>query len=83
MSRGAVTVDQVCSIIAGVLPAASTKDGVAPSMSLRGDLGIDSVGMMSLVFVLEEQTGIDAMSCLDRFIEAEYVQDIVAVVLDR
>lgn len=83
MSRAAVTEETVCSIIAGVLPPASAKGGVTPSMSLRGDLGIDSLGLMSLVFVLEEQTGIDAMSCLDRFIAAESVADVVTVVLEH
>jgi acyl carrier protein len=77
-----VTAEAVCSIIAGTLPPATAKGGVTPSMSLRGDLGIDSMGLMSLVFVLEEQTGIDAMSCLDRFIAAESVADIVAVVVE-
>ncbi|GLZ51893.1 acyl carrier protein [Actinomycetospora sp. NBRC 106378] len=70
----------VCSIIASVLPRASVQGGVEPSMSLQGDLGLDSVGLMSLIFVLEEQTGVDTMSCLERLIEAEYVRDVVDIV---
>lgn len=82
MSPTAVTAESVCTIIASVLPRSSVAGGVSPAMSLQADLGIDSVGLMSLIFVLEEQTGVDTLSRLDRFIEAEYVSDIVAVVCD-
>ncbi|MFF4625355.1 acyl carrier protein [Nonomuraea jabiensis] len=70
-----MTEEALCQIIASVLPGRD----VAPSMSLRNDLGIDSIGLMSIVFVLEEQTGIDAMSHMGEFIEAEYVHDIVGI----
>lgn len=79
MTRGTVDESTVCAIIASVLPRAGA-GAVEPSMSLQGDLGLDSVGLMSLVFVLEEQTGVDTMSCLERFIEAEYVRDVVDIV---
>ena len=82
MSNATVTEETVCKIIASVLPRSSVKGGVTPSMSLRGDLGIDSVGLMSIVFVLEDQAGVDTMNHLEEFIAAEYVRDIVAVVLD-
>ncbi|MFC4589959.1 acyl carrier protein [Sphaerisporangium corydalis] len=72
-----MTEDELCQIIAGVLPG---KD-VAPHMSLRNDLGVDSIGLMSIVFVLEEQTGIDTTSHVMEFIEAEYVHDIVGICL--
>ncbi|MET8140439.1 acyl carrier protein [Sphaerisporangium sp. NPDC005288] len=72
-----MTEDELCQIIAGVLPG---KD-VAPHMSLRNDLGVDSIGLMSIVFVLEEQTGIDTMRHIVEFIEAEYVHDIVGICL--
>ncbi|NUT02813.1 MAG: hypothetical protein HOV76_04990 [Hamadaea sp.] len=72
-----MTEEALCKIIASVLPGRD----VAPSMSLRNDLGVDSIGLMSIVFVLEEQTGIDAMSRMGEFIEAEYVHDIVGICL--
>ncbi|MBE1583961.1 acyl carrier protein [Nonomuraea angiospora] len=72
-----MTEEALCKIIASVLPGRD----VAPSMSLRNDLGVDSIGLMSIVFVLEEQTGIDAMSHMGEFIEAEYVHDIVGICL--
>ena len=49
-------------------------------MSLQGDLGVDSVGLMSIVFLIEEQTGIDAFDYVQDFISAEYVSDIIAIV---
>jgi acyl carrier protein len=49
-------------------------------MSLRADLGIDSVGLMSIVFLLDEQAGVDAFSHVQAFISAEYVSDIITIV---
>ncbi|MEO3787442.1 phosphopantetheine-binding protein [Actinocorallia sp. B10E7] len=76
----ALTDERVCELIGSVLPRASAKGGIKPSMSLRSDLGVDSVGLMSIVFVLEEQAGIDAFGYVDRFVKAEYVSDIIDIV---
>ncbi|MCD0453405.1 acyl carrier protein [Actinocorallia sp. API 0066] len=76
----APTDDGLCALIATVLPRAAARGGVKPSMSLRADLGVDSVGLMSIVFVLEEQVGIDAFGNVDRFVSAEYVSDIIKIV---
>ncbi len=70
----------VCQIIGTVIPRSAAKGGITPSMNLRTDLGIDSVGLMSIVFVLEEQVGIDAFSHVQEFIDAEYVSDIIEIV---
>lgn len=80
MSGVPLTEETVCKLIGSVLPKSATKRGVAPSMNLRSDLGVDSVGLMSIVFVLEEQAGIDAFSHLDRFIQAQQVSDIIDIV---
>jgi acyl carrier protein len=63
-----------------VLPKSASKGGVTPSMNLRSDLGIDSLALMSIVFVLEEQAGIDSFSHVQRFISAEHVSDIIDIV---
>jgi acyl carrier protein len=78
----ASTIDDaaICRIVAGAVPRAAAKGGVTPSMSLQGDLGVDSVGLMSIVFLIEEQTGIDAFDYVQDFISAEYVSDIIAIV---
>lgn len=75
-----LTDDRICALIASVLPKAAAKGGVSPSMSLRSDLGVDSVGLMSIVFVLEEQAGIDAFGHVEQFVKAEYVSDIIDIV---
>jgi acyl carrier protein len=80
MKDSAVAEQAVCQIIGSVIPRSAAKGGVTPSMSLRTDLGIDSVGLMSIVFVLEEQVGIDAFSHVQQFISAQYVSDIIDIV---
>lgn len=80
MNREHVSDDDICRIIAGALPKQSARNGISPDMSLRGDLGIDSLGLMSIVFVLEEQAGIDAFSRVEEFVGAESVSDLIAIV---
>jgi acyl carrier protein len=80
MSKSEVADDEICRIIGSVISKASVKGGVTPAMSLRGDLGIDSLGLMSIVFALEENLGVDAFSQVEQFVGAEYVSDIVKIV---
>jgi acyl carrier protein len=80
MSGEAVTDDTVCQIIGSVISRSASKGGVTPDMSLQSDLGVDSVGLMSIAFVLEEQAGIDAFSHVQEFISAESVSDIIKIV---
>jgi acyl carrier protein len=75
-----VSDEAICRIIGSAIPRSAAKNGVTPAMSLRGDLGIDSIGLMSIVFVLEEQVGIDAFSHVQQFISAERVSDIIEIV---
>ncbi|WP_369171282.1 acyl carrier protein [Streptomyces sp. R28] len=72
--------EEICTIIASVIPKKAAKGGIRPDMSLRGDLGVDSLALMSIVFVLEENTGIDAFGQVDRFVAAEFVSDIIDIV---
>jgi len=74
---GTITDATICRIIAGAVPRAGS---ITPSMSLQADLGVDSVGLMSIVFLLEEHTGIDAFEYVQEFIAAEYVCDLIAIV---
>lgn len=80
MNKGPVTDDDICRIIGSVIPKAAAKAGITPSMSLRADLGIDSLALMSIVFVLEEKIGIDAFGKVDQFVGAERVSDIIKIV---
>ncbi|MFF9768231.1 acyl carrier protein [Streptomyces sp. NPDC014636] len=80
MSKSDVADDEICRIIKSVISKASVKGGVTPAMSLRGELGIDSLGLMSIVFALEENLGVDAFSRVEQFVGAEYVSDIIKIV---
>lgn len=71
------TDERLCAIIGSVLPKSA---GITPAMDLRADLGIDSVGLMSIVFVLEEQVGIDSFGHVQEFVAAESVADIIEIV---
>ncbi|WP_162890134.1 acyl carrier protein [Streptomyces olivoreticuli] len=72
--------DEICRIIASTIAQKAAKKGVSPEMSLRGDLGVDSLTLMSIVFVLEEKTGIDVFGRVEEFVRAESVADIIKVV---
>lgn len=78
MKASAVSDEAICRVVA----TACAKSKVTPDMSLRADLGIDSLGLMSVVFLLEEKTGIDAFSSVQHFISAEYVSDVIKIVRD-
>jgi hypothetical protein len=80
VTRGPLTDEAICRIIGSALPAAAARGGIEPGMALREDLGIDSVGLMSVVFVLEEQAGIDAFSYVQEFIGAQRVSDLITIV---
>jgi hypothetical protein len=74
------TLDEgICRIIGSAVPGPAGKS-VTPSMRLRGDLDIDSIGLMSIVFLLEEETGVDVLDRVDDVIGAEYVSDIIEIV---
>jgi|HubBroStandDraft_5_1064220.scaffolds.fasta_scaffold1229263_2 acyl carrier protein len=75
-----MTDEAICRLIQTAAGRAAARPGVAPGMSLRADLGIDSIGLMSVVFMLEEEAGIDAFSHVQQFIGAEYVADIIKIV---
>ncbi|GAA3753300.1 acyl carrier protein [Salinactinospora qingdaonensis] len=83
MSEQAVTDEAICQIIKGVISKSAAKGGVTPEMNLQTDLGVDSLGLMSIAFVLEEQVGVDAFSHVDQFINAEYVSDIIKIVREN
>jgi acyl carrier protein len=72
--------EAICKIVASVLPATATRGGVTPDMDLRADLGLDSVGLMSVVFLLDEEVDFDVFAHVQRFIEAQTVSDVIEVV---
>jgi acyl carrier protein len=70
--------DEVYRIIDSATGGRS-RSPITPSADLRRDLGVDSVGLMSIVYLLEEETGFDAFDYIDDFIAAETVEDILDI----
>lgn len=82
MSNYQFSPDKVCDLIAKTLPKKAAKQGVSPEMELRSQLGIDSIGLMSIVFTLEEDFGIDLSDFSNRFVAATTVYHIIEIVKD-
>ncbi len=63
-------------LVREVMPRRLQQAPVEPSMSLRGELGIDSLGLMSLAFRLEEEFCIDLMGHADEVANVQTVGDV-------
>lgn len=75
------TLDQVRAILAELLHLES-KDSVSPDASLREDLGVDSLGMVDLVTLLEEDFSIRFATNTD-LSEIQTVTDVSGLVEER
>lgn len=80
MKKTELTDDALCDLIGSTLPKAVRKRGVTPAMDLRADLGVDSIGLMSIVFLLEQEVGLDVFSHVQELIGAQLVSDLIAIV---
>jgi|KBSSwiStaDraftv2_1062776.scaffolds.fasta_scaffold178079_2 acyl carrier protein len=80
MKKTQLTDEAICQLITSTLPKSARKRPVTPSMDLRTDLGVDSIGLMSIVFLLEQEAGVDVFSHVQEFISAERVSDIIGIV---
>lgn len=50
---------QIVTLIAGAVPGKFKKTRITPETRLQSELGLDSLGVLSLVFRFEELFGID------------------------
>jgi acyl carrier protein len=50
---------QIVTLIAGAVPGKFKKTRITPETRLQAELGLDSLGVLSLVFRFEELFGID------------------------
>jgi acyl carrier protein len=80
MTIAPITDEAICQVVRSVIPAAAAKGGVTPAMNLRTDLGVDSIGLMSIVFLIEEETGFDASGHVQDLMQVERVADIIRIV---
>lgn len=74
----AITATEICNIIGEAIGA--RPNSVLPSTHLRDELGLDSVGLLSIAFIIETHTGIDAFTHAEAYIEAQSASDIIAIV---
>lgn len=51
--------EKIVSVIAAAVPGKFRKIQITPQTSLQKELGLDSIGMLALVFRFEELFGID------------------------
>jgi long-subunit acyl-CoA synthetase (AMP-forming) len=65
----------VCATLATI-----ARRPVGLDQKLRGDLGIDSLGLMSAVVLFDERLGLGAAPLAQRLAEAQTVSDVVAVI---
>ena len=66
----------VMNLIGEVLPYNVQSSKIETSHSLMLDLGITSIGLMSLAFRLEEELDIDLMEHSDEYAELETIEEL-------
>ncbi len=69
----------ICTLIAKSLDQ-SNRSAVTPASDLRKELELDSLGLLTVAFILEEELGIELMSSPDCWTEARSIADIIAIV---
>ena len=66
----------VINLVREVLPRRFLKASLEKDMALREDLGIDSIGLMSLAFRLEEEFNLDLMASAEEFTKVQTIEDL-------
>ena len=69
-------------LVREVIPRRLHKVQLAESMSLQGELGIDSIGLISLAFRIEEEFQIDLMQDPDRVANVRTMGDVLGLIRD-
>lgn len=69
----------VCETVQSSMGGSVPPGGVQPWMSLSSDLGLDSVGLMSLCFTLDQRLPGDLFQLADELFDAEKVSDLIDV----
>lgn len=69
--------ERIKGLLNEVVPHAKHEVLLDQGMSLRSDLGIDSIGLMSLAFRLEEEFSIDLTEHAEEVAMVESVGDVV------
>ena len=67
-------------LVREVMPRRLQSTSLNPAMLLRGDLGIDSFGLISLAFRLEEEFSLDLFGYADDVAAVQTIGDVVGLV---
>ena len=72
----------ICDVVRGALPRKGRPVEISPSLDLRRQLDIDSIGLLSIIFTIEEKLGVDMFQYADRLADATLLSDLIAVARD-
>ena len=79
MSARVITDAAICQLVAQASTARDRR-AVTPDMSLKSDLAIDSIGLITMVYLLEEELKIDLAKVSYQFASAKLVSDVIDIV---
>lgn len=77
--RTQFTDEAICRVIGSAIPHLR-ESAIKPDARLRRDLGLDSLGLMGVVLMLQDKLAIDAFKYAQEFLSAEQVSDVIAIV---
>jgi acyl carrier protein len=70
----------ICQLVAQASATRGRRAAVTPDMSLKSDLAIDSIGMITMVYLLEEELRVDLGKVSFQFASAKLVSDVIDIV---
>ena len=72
----------VIDAVVQILPPGAAKAGLRTESDLRNELGMDSIGLVSLVDLVDEALGVDLSSSAERLADARRVGDLIRLCSD-
>lgn len=70
----------VCGLFRQVTSGASGPTEIELSTDFRDELGVDSIALLSLIFILEQRFKLDMFALSERIAESRVVDDIASLV---
>lgn len=69
---------RVLHLLREALPWHSAKKEITPEMTLHGNLGLDSLARLALLFRLEEEFDLDLTASAEKLVNVRTVEDLVS-----
>ena len=79
MTRNGSTEARVLQLLREALPWQLGKKEITRDLTLHGDLGLDSLVRMALLFRLEEEFDFDLTASTEQFVNVRTVDDLLSV----